>query len=65
MQIVIPPGRMMGGLEIELTDAFFADTASFTTNFVIPLIMENVNGADTILSGETAEGIERGTGKPD
>jgi hypothetical protein len=60
MQIVIPPGRMMGGLEIELTDAFFADNASFTTNYVIPLIMENVNGADTILSGETAEGIERG-----
>jgi hypothetical protein len=60
MQITIPPGSMMGGLEIELTDAFFADNASFTTNYVIPLLMENVNGADTILSGETAEGIERG-----
>lgn len=60
MQMVIPPGRMMGGLEVELTDAFFADTASFTTNYVIPLVMDNVNGADTILLGETAEGIERG-----
>jgi hypothetical protein len=60
MQIEIPRGKMMGGLQIELTDAFFADPASFTTNYVVPLVMQNVTGADTILSGRTAVGVERG-----
>jgi len=51
MQIVIPSGKVIGGIEVELTDAFFADSLSLTNNYVIPLVMESVENADSILRG--------------
>lgn len=48
--ITIPAGRIQGGVEIELTDAFFADPLSRTTHYVIPLRMTGVAGADSILA---------------
>ncbi|NDV81617.1 DUF5627 domain-containing protein [Bacteroides sp. 51] len=50
-QIVIPSGALSGGVEVELTDAFFEDPKSLTTNYVIPLVMTDVQGADSILQG--------------
>lgn len=50
-QIVIPKGEISGGVEVQLTDAFFADPKSIETTYVIPLVMSNVQNADSILSG--------------
>lgn len=50
-QIVIPSGSIMGGVEVQLTDAFFEDEHSLSNNYVIPLVMTQVEGADSILSG--------------
>lgn len=53
-QINIPSGSIMGGVEVQLTDAFFADEKSLSNNYVIPLRMTGVVGADSILQGEAA-----------
>lgn len=53
MQIVIPSGELMGGIDVQLTEAFFADSLSHTTTYVIPLVMNSVTNADSILSGQT------------
>lgn len=45
----------MGGVEVQLTDAFFADPLSLSNNYVIPLVMTEVVNADTILSGSPLE----------
>lgn len=52
-KIVIPAGSIMGGMEVQLTDAFFADPRSVKNTFVIPLRISSVAGADSILSGRT------------
>lgn len=44
-------GKLMGGVEVQLTDAFFSDTKSLKNTYVIPLVMNKVSGADSILSG--------------
>lgn len=54
MTIEIPSGSLEGGLEVQLTDAFFADSNSITNNFVIPLRMNEVTNADSILVGKSS-----------
>lgn len=51
-KIVIPKGQISGGVEVQLTDAFFADPLSINTTYVIPLVMLNVQNADAILTGD-------------
>lgn len=51
MKITIPAGKIMGGLEVQLTDAFFADPRAIKNTFVIPLKITAVTNADSILSG--------------
>ncbi len=48
-QITIPSGAVMGGVEVQLTDAYFADPLALTTNYVIPLLMKSAT--DSILQG--------------
>jgi hypothetical protein len=55
MKITIPAGKVMGGLEVQLTDAFFADPRSVRNTFVIPLKINSVTGADSILRGTSAK----------
>nr|WP_319398977.1 DUF5627 domain-containing protein [uncultured Carboxylicivirga sp.] len=43
--------QMQGGVEVQLTDAFFADENALKNTYVIPLVMTNVVNADSILSG--------------
>jgi hypothetical protein len=57
MQIVIPAGSIMGGIKVQLTDAFFADPLAITNTYVIPLRITNVVNADSILSGEALLGV--------
>jgi len=52
-KIIIPKGNLWGGVEVQLTDAFFADTASTHTTYVIPVRMLNVTNADSILRGKS------------
>lgn len=56
-QMVIPSGRVVGGVMVQLTPAFFADPLAISTNFVIPIRMVSVAGADTILSGSALPNI--------
>lgn len=51
-KIVIPKGKIIGGVEVQLTDAFFADPLAVNTTYVIPLTMTNVVNADSILSNK-------------
>lgn len=56
-QIVISNGKVLGGVTIQLTDAFFADPLSTTLNYVIPVVMTHVQNADSILCGQPQDGI--------
>lgn len=48
-------GSHMGGVEVQLTDAFFADPDAIKTTYVVPVKMTNiVKGADQILTGKPA-----------
>lgn len=51
--IVIPAGKLMGGMEVQLTDAFFQDPRSVKNTFVIPLKITSVQNADSILRGKS------------
>lgn len=56
-RIEIAKGEIMGGVEVQLTDAFFADPLSLTNTYVIPLRITGVQGADSVLSGKPNPGI--------
>lgn len=51
-KIIIPKGQITGGIEVQLSDAFFADPQSIKKTYVIPIEMKKVVNADTILSGK-------------
>ncbi|WP_236648849.1 DUF5627 domain-containing protein [Spirosoma sp. 209] len=52
-QIVIPKGSITGGVEVQLTDAFFADPAAIRNTYVIPVVMNQVQNADSLLRGKS------------
>ena len=49
-KIIIPKGEFSGGIEVQLTDDFFNDLNSITTNYVIPLRITK-STTDSILQG--------------
>ncbi len=51
-KIVIPAGKIAGGVQVQLTDAFFADPLALKKTYVIPLKMVNVVNADSLLAGK-------------
>ncbi|MDR6562191.1 MULTISPECIES: DUF5627 domain-containing protein [unclassified Arcicella] len=51
-KIIIPKGTLAGGVDVQLTDAFFADPKSIKNTYVIPLTMTSVTNADSILYGK-------------
>lgn len=51
-KINIPAGSIIGGVEIKLTEAFFYDPLAVGRNYVIPVVMNKVTGADYILTGK-------------
>lgn len=53
MQIVIPAGEIAGGIEVQLTDAFFNDPLSVKNTYVIPMQITSAENIDSVLSGET------------
>lgn len=56
-QITIPSGTVLGGVEVQFTDAFFQDPKSIDVNYVIPMVMTAVQNADSILSGKVQDGV--------
>lgn len=51
--IQINPGEIMGGMEVQLTPAFFQDPRSVKNTFVIPMRIVSVSGVDSILRGKS------------
>lgn len=51
-KIIIPEGKLIGGVVVDLTDAFFADPDAVKNTYVIPIKITNITNADTILSGQ-------------
>jgi hypothetical protein len=49
--IVIPKGEIMGGIKVQLTDAFFNDPLAIKNSYVIPLRLNGSLDVDTILKG--------------
>jgi len=52
-KIVIPVGKMNGGVEVQLTDAFFNDPLAIRNTYVVPLRLKSSADVDTILSGNS------------
>jgi hypothetical protein len=50
-KIVIPKGEIVGGVEVQLTDAFFADPQAIKNTYVIPISMNQAQNVDSILRG--------------
>lgn len=53
-QIVIPAGKMNGGIDVQLTDAFFADPLAIKNTYVVPIRIKSSADVDSILSGSSA-----------
>jgi hypothetical protein len=51
-QITIPKGSILGGVQVQLTDAFFSDPLAIRNTYVLPLKMTGVQNADTILASK-------------
>jgi hypothetical protein len=50
-KITIPTGKMNGGVEVQLADAFFNDPLAITLGYVVPVRLISSADVDTILSG--------------
>ncbi|WP_200978061.1 DUF5627 domain-containing protein [Echinicola sp. 20G] len=49
--VIIPRGEIAGGVEVQLTGAFFNDPRAIKKTFVLPVRITNVTNADSVLSG--------------
>lgn len=52
-KIVIPKGKMNGGVEVQLTDAFFNDPDAIKNTYVVPIRLKGSNDVDSILVGNS------------
>ena len=50
-KIVIPSGKESGGVEVQLTEAFFNDPLSIKNTYVLPLRLTSVTDIDSLLHG--------------
>jgi hypothetical protein len=50
-KIVIDPGKFNGGIDVQLTDAFFDDPLAIKRSYVLPLRLTSVINLDTLLLG--------------
>ena len=55
MTIVIPKGQIAGGMTVQLNDAFFNDPDAIKNMYVIPLRINSVEKADSVLSGKSIQ----------
>ena len=52
--LVVPKGSMFGGVEVQLSDAFFNDPLAIKNTYVVPIRLRSSNDVDSILSGFSA-----------
>lgn len=52
-KIVIPSGKLNGGVDVQLADAFFNDPRAITLGYVVPLRLTGSSDVDTILVGSS------------
>jgi uncharacterized beta-barrel protein YwiB (DUF1934 family) len=50
--IIIPPGKVNGGIQVHLSDAFFDDPLSIKLGYVIPMRIVSATNLDSILRGQ-------------
>lgn len=50
--LIIPAGRIDGGVKVKLSDKFFNDPKAIDFNYVLPVVMTGVEGNDSILQGK-------------
>lgn len=53
-KLTIPAGQIAGGIEVQLTDEFFKDEKAIRNKYVIPMVINSVVNADSILRGKPA-----------
>lgn len=53
-KLTIPSGQIAGGIEVQLTDEFFKDEKAIQNKYVIPMVINSVSNADSILRGKPA-----------
>jgi hypothetical protein len=53
-EIVIDPGKFNGGVEVQLSDAFFNDPLAIKNAYVVPIRLTGVINLDTLLQGKAA-----------
>lgn len=53
-KITIPAGKMNGGIDVQLNDAFFNDPLAIKLGYVVPIRLISSADVDTILSGSPA-----------
>ncbi len=53
-ELVVPKGSMFGGVEVQLSDAFFNDPLAIKKTYVVPIRLKSSNDVDSILSGFSA-----------
>ena len=51
---IVPKGKVNGGVEVQLSDAFFNDPKAIKNTYVVPLRITGSNDVDTILVGQSA-----------
>ncbi|GAA5224938.1 DUF5627 domain-containing protein [Membranihabitans marinus] len=52
--ITIPKGEFNGGIEVQLTDAFFNDEKAIKLGYVVPIRLKSSNDVDSILNGSSS-----------
>ena len=52
-KIIIPAGKVNGGIEVQLTDAFFDDPLAIKLGYVIPIRIVNSANIDSVLRGKS------------
>ncbi|MBW6480507.1 MAG: DUF1735 domain-containing protein [Bacteroidales bacterium] len=53
-EIIIEPGSITGGVEVQLTDDFFNDPRAIRNTYVLPLRLTGVINLDTLVQGKSA-----------
>ena len=51
-QITIPAGKVLGGVEVQFTDAFFNDPKAISLNYVIPVKITGADGVTSVLENK-------------
>lgn len=53
-QLIIPAGKVNGGIEVQLSEAFFDDPLAIKLGYVIPIRIVSVTNLDTVLRGKSS-----------